>query len=737
MGTRRRRRARDPRNPRLGWETAEHTRLRFAVVQVMVLVLFASLLGRLWFLQVPATEHFQQVAAENRTRDLMVPAVRGQILDATGRPLVRNRTDLVVSVDYHALARQDDGGEAVLRALAEVLEQPYEQLRLRTRLCGPEVGQPCWQGSPYQPIPLDTDADPRRALQILERPEDFPGVIAQQQAVREYTGGERAVQALGYLSPATAEELESREGLRDQFSGLDLVGRDGVEAVYDEWLRGVSGVRTLAVDARGNVTGTVSEQPSQAGAHLVTSIDAGVQDLLEDELATAIQTARNQNLPSESAAGVVMDVRTGRLVALASLPTYDPEVWDGGITTDTYQNLLSEEAGEPLISRATQGLVPPGSTFKVSTMAAAVQAGYPLRGSYGCPGSYQVGDRSFENYEGGAHGTIDLHRALVVSCNTIFYRFGHELWLRDGGLHPEEGQAQEPVAAMAHAFGFGSVTGVDLPSEAEGRVPDRSWKREYWEMNREATCARAENGYPDVAETDPARATLLQQMAQENCVDGYLVRAGDSANFAIGQGDVLVTPLQLAVAYAAIANGGTRYEPRVGRALISADGSQVREIEPIVAGELPVDDEVLAYMRDALADVPVEGTARGAFAGFPLDEIPVAGKTGTATITGSEDGTAWFASYAPADDPQFAVVIMVDHAGGGGSAAAPVARRIYEGIYGLGDTSQGGQPPSTEQQEGQEDRAEIPTSPLLPGGRPPEELPAIRPDGSIARVGER
>ncbi|MFD0772742.1 penicillin-binding protein 2 [Streptomonospora algeriensis] len=673
-------------------------------VQLVVLVLFAALTGRMWYMQVPMAEHYQELALASHTQKLIVPALRGRIVDARGRPLVTNRTELTVTADYHALLDQDDDGAAVLRKVAELIDRPYEKLRSRVRLCGPETGRPCWQGSPYQPIPLAEDVAPKVALQVKERKDEFPGVSARQIAVREYPNGDLAAQLVGYLQPITQEEFEDREDLRAEFSGVDRVGRDGVEAVYDERLRGDSGERVLSVSSQGDVRGTLSRTPPKPGMHLATSIDTDVQQVTEDALRSAVQQARNAGKPVDSGAAVVLNVRTGHVVAMASLPNYDPEVWNGDIDAETYNRLLSEDAGEPLISRALQGQFPPGSTFKPTILAAAVKDGASLDGSYSCPGSIGLAGRSWDNFGGGGYGTVNLHKSIVVSCNTVYYQLGYEMW-RD---HRGDKENRDPVSKMAHAFGFGEPTGVDLPHESSGRIPDRQWKREYWLDTREHSCKMAEKGYPDVAEEDPAHARYLERLAREQCRSGDQWGAGDAINRAIGQGDVLVTPLQLARAYAAIANGGTVYEPRVGRALLSADGERVEEIEPVEAGELPLDDRTLNYIQKALTQVPKKGTASGAFGGFPQDKVSVAGKTGTASTQGRAD-SSWFASYAPADDPQFAVAAMIPRAGTGGSAAAPLVRKIYEGIYGFAGAE-----------------------PALPSGTPPTATPSVREDGSIA-----
>ncbi|MFD6953277.1 penicillin-binding protein 2 [Nocardiopsis sp. TSRI0078] len=694
-------------------------RAGIVIAQVLVVTLFAVLAARLWYLQVPMWDHYRELALANHHQQLIVPATRGQILDATGRPLVNNRAELVVSGDYHELTGMEDGGRKVLSDLSEVLDVPLEELQQRMRLCGPEVSRPCWPGSPYQPVTLAEDVEPSVALQIMESSGDFPGISAQAHAVREYPQGEHGSQMLGYLQPVTQEELEAREDLRTQFTGIDQVGRDGVEAVYDAQLRGTAGKRVLGVNNHGEVMEVISETSPEPGMHLITNIDLGVQKIAEEALAEGMANARPR-YKADAGAAIVLDVRTGGVVAMASLPTYDPAIWQGGIDQETFDEMLSAEAGEPLLSRAVQGTYPPGSTFKVSSLSAAAENGYSLRSTYACPGSVNLAGQTYQNYAGQGHGPISLHKAIVVSCNTVFYNFGYQMWKQDGGLYPE-GEPKEAMANMARGFGFGSPTGIDLPYETAGRIPDREWKRTFWQQTRENNCHRGEHGYPEVAKTDPSRAAYLKLLAYEQCVEGFQWRANEAVNFSIGQGDVLVTPLQLANAYAAIANGGTLYEPRIGRALVSADGTKVEEIEPVVRGRLPVSDETLEYLQKALTAVPKEGTARGAFAGFPQDKVSVAGKTGSADVRGRQV-SSWFASYAPADDPQFAIVVLVSQGGTGGMTSAPIARAIYDGIYGFE-----GQGPVT---AGGEDGSG-PAKPLLPGGKPPEELPAVRPDGSI------
>ena len=684
--------------------------LRLFVLRVVVLSMLVTLLGRLAYLQVWSGDDFVQAASENRVREVVTPAARGSVYDVTGAPLLRNRAAMVVTVDRTAVRREADDGAAVLERLGALLGRPGADLDRAITPCGGGVEQPCWSGSPYQPVPVaEFDAEDaaglQRVLAVEEHREQFPGVAVELTAVRDaaLADATSAAHVLGYLGPISSDEVgtRGREGVRPDA----LVGRAGVEAQYDSALRGRDGVERLVVDHVGGVTGRQSASPPVTGDSLVLSLHAGVQAVAESALQRAVERARNiparggggALLEADSGAVVVMEARTGRLVALASWPSYDPSVFVGGASPEQYADLVDESQGAPLLSRTVQGAYAPASTFKVvSTLAAAASGDYPLSGTYPCPGTYAPlgGKRNFEAAE---LGDMDLRKALVVSCDTIFYKIAYEQWLADGGNTPVA-QPRDPVLAMARDFGLGQPTGVDLPDERRGTLPDRQFLQERWDASSADWCAAA-----DDAALPPER----RRAERERCDDGFRLRGGDAANLAIGQGDLLVTPLQLASVYAAIANGGTLHSPRVGRALISPDGARVTDIAPAVRGTVPVDADTLAYVRDALAGVTTEGTAAGVFGGLPL---PVAGKTGTAEVAGKQD-TSWFASYAPADDPQLVVVGMVSQGGTGSTVAAPLVREVYEGIYGLA-----GQPAA------------------LPGGRLPEVLPVVGPDGVLARV---
>lgn len=714
---------------------SERSARRLVVVQVLVLSLMVTLLGRLWYLQVLAADNYRTAAAENATREIVTPAPRGMILDTRGRPLATNRTALVVSISRTAMLRQPDGGRKLVAKVAEVIGEPAEKVWEKTRLCGTEGAPPpprCFNGSPYQPIPLTDEASTQMALQIMERREDFPGVTAELTAVRHYPQplGANAAHVLGYLGPVSDAELAAREAERRAggprreavLQRTDLIGRAGLEKQYDDDLRGRPGVKVLAVDNRGGVSGVVSETEPVPGNYLVTTIDADVQAEAEKQLRAAIMRARTQGdinkgyatkLKADSGAIVVMDVHTGAIVAMASYPTYDPNIWVGGISAKDYKAISSRKNNYPNQSRAFQGEFAPASTFKAVTLPAAVKAGYPVNASYDCPSSYSIGGAPKRNYESQAYGVISMLRAIQVSCDTVFYKFAYETWLRMGGLKAKKG-AKDPFTEMAKGFGLGRPTGLDLPGEADGRIADRAWKRAYWKATRDFYCAKAKTGYPEVARTDPRRAAYLLQLSKENCVDGWAYRGGDAANFAIGQGDTTTTPLQMARVYAAVANGGTLVTPHVGRAVMTPEGELVRRIAPEPAGKVPVGKATLSWLKRALRTVTEAGTGYGPFAraGFPLDKLPVASKTGTGEVYGKQT-TSWFASFAPATKPRYAVVMMVSQGGTGSGTSGPAVAELYKKLFGITGP-----------------RVDL-SAASPPGGRPPTGLPAVRPDGTV------
>ncbi len=698
------------------------SRLRLLVIQALVFSLFATLFVRLYYLQVVSGAEYHAQAANQSVREIVVQPQRGLIVDAQGRPLVANRMSWVVSIDRTLLGKlSETQQDKLVDRIGEAVDIRPHRIRQQLVTCGEagSVSGVCWNGSPYQPVPIASDVRERVALRILEQPEDHPAVIAEQQSVRAYPQpfGINAAHVLGYLSPITEDEYDQARADGDRsVNGASSVGRAGVEKQYDAWLRGMPGYRRVAVDSMGRVLGEENEIPGQPGDTLVTSIDAKVQGVVEEQLAETIATARatrdevtGRNYEADSGAVVVMEIDTGRVVAMASQPTYDPEVWVSGITKKQLARLYSEEAGTPLLGRATQGQFAPGSTWKPFMTAGAMTNGFGPDTRLDCSSGLQVGNRVFKNYESGAYGYIGFDRALEVSCNTFFYRVGYHFWQKFG-TDIADVKARDPLVEEAKEFGFGSETGIDIPGEASGRIADRRWKLDYWKQMKSYYCGIA--GKPQDAKT----SDFVYLFAKEFCIEGYAYRAGDAVNFAIGQGDTIVTPLQLARAYAAIGNGGTLYAPRIAKAIVSPDGTVLKRFAPKKVGRLDLPDSVLSYIDNALKGVSLRGTMNWRLLDFPLDQVQIRSKTGSAEVYGKQS-TSWVASYT--DD--YVVVMMVSQGGTGSGTSGPAIRAIYEALYGV-------------------DGMDVdPDRSAIPGIVAPDTLPAFERNGAIMppRLGGR
>ena len=698
--------------------SARSGRLRLVVIQALVFALFATLFARLYYLQVVGGEEYHAQAASQSVREIVVQPQRGLIVDDLGRPLVANRTSWVVSVDRTLLGKMTVHQQEVLVGrVAGVVGVPEAKVQKRLVTCGDAGSVPgtCWNGSPYQPVPVATDVKQAVALRILEQPEDYPGVLAEQQSVRAYPRpyGVNLAHVLGYLSPITEDELDRAVGSGDQsVNGASSVGRAGVEKEYDRWLRGMPGYKNVAVDSMGRVLGDDSEVAGQPGDTLVTSIDAKVQGVVERQLAETIRTARqtydevtHRNYRADSGAVVVLEAKTGRVVSMASQPTYDPGVWVGGISKKQLARLYSDDAGNPLLGRATQGQFAPGSTWKPIMTVGALNNGFSTDTRLDCSSGLQVGNRWFKNYESASYGSIGFDQALQLSCDTFFYRVGLHFWQKYGS-DPTNVDAKDPLVEEAKSFGFGDETGVDLPGEASGRIADRHWKLAYWKAMKGYYCKVDRQG--------SAKNDFLRVFAHEFCLEGSYYRAGDAVNYSIGQGDTMVTPLQLARAYAALSNGGTLYAPRVAKAIVSPDGTVLKRFKPVVAGKVDATPASLRYVDQALQGTPKVGTLAWKFGGFPLDRVHIRGKTGSAEVYGKQS-TSWVASY----DENYVVVMMVSQAGTGSGTSGPAVRRIWEALYGV-------------------DQMTVdPSKAAIPGTTPPRGLPTFMKDGTILPPAEQ
>ena len=686
----------------------QRSRLSLLVVQILIVSLLAALLGRLFYLQIAAGPKYRDAALSIQSRDVVAPANRGLIVDSSGVPLALNKVGLAITIDRIEIDKQPDKGVAVMQRLAKLLKLNYMDVYTNTRLCGElPVGKRagCWTGSRYQPIPITKQADPDIALQIVERPDQFPGVDAQPISIRSYPGlvNVNAAHVLGYVGPLTEDDLTKDTG--KQYFRSESIGKAGLEIQYDSYLRGIPGIRTLIVDRKEAITRESQNTKPIAGNHLVTSIDIRLQAAAEQALADAVQRGRANGYTSDSGAAVVMDIRTGRILALASYPTYDPNAFEKGLTVEQASDLFSEKKAVPALNRALQGLFAPASTFKSVSVVAAAAAGYDLNASYNCPSEVQVGTRAFQNFDSRNQGRMNLKKAIAVSCDTIWYQIAFDEWLRDGGLRPKS-SPNDYFFKAAQAFQITEKVGIDLPSESKSRLADRDYKKSWFEQNKEFYC-----NYKTRA-TKAQQTPFLIQLAAENCVDGDKVRAGDAVNFSIGQGDTVVTPLKLTQMYAAIGNGGTIWQTSIAKAIVKTDGTVIKAIDPKKLGTLTTAPSTLKFLQSALREVVVSGTGAGVFAGFPIE---VSGKTGTGQVFGRnpngtlKDDTSWFASFAPTKNPRFAVVMMVGQGGFGASTSGVGVRGIYEAIFGV------------------KGNKVVPGAAIYPNGKPPTALPKISP----------
>ncbi|MEY3325570.1 MAG: hypothetical protein RL694_457 [Actinomycetota bacterium] len=659
----------------------DRSALSLLVVQILVVSLMLALFGRLFYLQVADGPRYQQAALDIQSRDIVTPALRGLIVDNEGNLLATNKAGLMVTADRSVLDKLEDKGKSVLTRVSAVLKLNYEDVYLRTRLC-PELPKDqrngCWNGNRYQPIPVTKEASENQVLTILEQSDLFPGIDAQPVSIRYYPSlaGERASHVLGYVGPITEADLNNDKGI--SYYRNEFKGKAGLESVYDRFLRGTAGVKTVIVDRKEAVTQESRNTPSIPGNHLIVHINAKLQAVVEQELKSSVLRAKASGRRADAGAAIVLDVKTGGVLAMASYPDYDLNIWENGITVKQATELYSAQSGVPALSRAIQGGFAPASTFKVISLSAAVDAGYSLKSRYNCPAEVQIGTRAFKNFDSKAAGLIDMTKAMAISCDSIWYQIAYDEWVRDGGLKPKTSPNDYFFKAAA-GFGVGKRTGIDLPSEISGRLPNREWKLSWYEQNKDFYC-----NYEKRAKKSQL-TTYLIEIAKENCLDGDKVRAGDMVNFSIGQGDTLMTPLQMAVMYAAIAGDGRLVVPQVAKAIVQPNGKLVKSFSPKYSGELPINKSTLKFLRNSLRAVVTSGTATGAFAGLGVE---VSGKTGTGQVFGrnldgsAKDDTSWFASYAPSKDPQYAVVMMVSQGGFGASTSGVGVRRIYEHIYG-------------------------------------------------------
>jgi penicillin-binding protein 2 len=637
----------------------EVSRTRLTVIGVIIMFLFSALFARLWFLQVASNDNYAAAATSNRVRVLYEPALRGRILDRNDKPIVDNQPVDVITFDRH---NGLTGGERtlVVARLGQLLGVTPEEVEKR-------IDDP--RASRYTPARIATGIPPEVRTFLEEREAEFPGVNVVRTAVRGYPDGPLAANLIGYVSEINADELEIHE--KDGYRRGDLIGKDGVEQTFESVLRGTPRKLKVEVDSRGRVVRTIEERPGVPGKDVKLTVDIDVQRLAEQSLAQGMEGARGVGGHRAGAGAVVaLDPNDGSVVAMATNPTYDPRWFATGIDSGELELLNKPESNHPLVNRAVQGLYAPGSTFKPFTAIAGLQTGQldPTAG-FSDQGCLTIGNQERCNAKRTPHGIVNLPAALTVSSDTYFYDVGRDMWqhynlgnkAKSGGQAAAEEELAKGNAIQntARAYGFDRPSGVGLRNEAGGRVPDQPWKERF-----------------NQNEPDP-------QVKREQS----LWLPGDNVSLAVGQGDLLVTPLQLATGYAAVANGGTLFTPRLASAVVEPgsglDEPQrvIRDLPPQPVRSTGLAPEHRRVIMEGLVGATTSsgGTARAAFQG--LSGPSVAGKTGTAERTGKQD-TSLFVGISPAEQPQYVVTAVIEEGGYGASVAAPVVARIIEGING-------------------------------------------------------
>jgi len=653
--------------------TEANSRFRLGIIGIVVLALFSGLFARLWFLQLGSSKSYAAQTEANRVRVITEPAVRGRILDANGRPIVESK--LVDSIQVRR-GLTDPERKGMVPRLAKVLG--VTQKYINTRLDSVRY-------SPYQPVPIKDNVPYNKLVYIKERPEQFPRVDVVRRSIRTYPYEREAkvlyglpsvgAHLLGYVAALGKNELALHKG--EGYGPDDVIGKVGVEQTFESALRGAPRVRKLEVNSRGQLVQVLQDKKAEAGDDVQLTINLDVQRVAEESLQQGIGNARRlrdrsvktgfKTFGARGGAAVVLDATDGSVVALASAPTFDITKFTDGIPIDEFKQLNDPKNNYPLLDRAIQGQYAPGSTFKLFTAIAALQTHTVTPDEV----IYDQGEliykpdpndkatwETFKNAGKERHGNVTLETAIQVSSDVYFYTMGFRFWRAYNKGDKAKGYRLQKVA---REFGFGKKTGLPLSDEQFGRVPDGKWKARF---NKNSA--------------NPADRQWLP---------------GDSAHFAVGQGDLVATPVQLADAYAAFINGGTLWSPRLAKALLTPGGRRIlRDLPAQKVRQIKIDPAIHDVILNGLKKVVVGiGTAAPAFEGW--SGLPIAGKTGTAEVAGKQDTSVFVglvnpdlpATDADLTDPkthQYVVVVIVEEGGNGGSVSAPIARRIMAAISG-------------------------------------------------------
>jgi penicillin-binding protein 2 len=614
--------------------------LRIAILGVLAITIFCALFFRLWALQVISGEHYLEDARNNQIRSFRLQAPRGSIVDRDGNLLVSNTPGTLVQIwpaaleDVPAASRN-----AMLRRLSRLLGVRFDRMKKK-------VSEQA-ERDPLTPVAVKTGVDDVKIAYLMEHQNEFPGLQVSETHLRSYERGTLAAQILGYVGEISEQQLGGRAD--EGYAPGDRIGQTGIEAIYDGYLRGAPGLGRVYVDALGRVTsGREFSQLPESGDNIRLTIDAELQDTAERAIEYGIRLAHDDGeWAAQGGALVAMDVRTGEILALASNPTFDPSVYVGTVEEKDLERLADPRANHPTLNRAISGIYPPGSTFKPFTALAALQE--RLLGPdevIQCTGKEVIDGQTFANWDPYKNEPMTLTTALANSCDTYFYDVALRFYER----------RDSPLQRWSRRMGFGGKTGVDLGPEERGLVPTPEWRRRTFD-------------------------TELDR----------IWTSGDSVQLSIGQGDLLVTPLQMTRAYAMIANGGKLVEPHIVKSVEEPrnEGEApvvLRPYAPKPPTEIGLDPTALRLVQEGLYDATHAnyGTSQSVFGAFP---VPIAGKTGTAEkfirlpgFQGLRD-QSWWCGYGPYQRPELAVCALIENGGHGGTAAAPAALKVFEKYF--------------------------------------------------------
>ena len=642
--------------------------VRVAVIGAVAFALFAIVFFRLWYLQVLSGDKYLAEANTNRFRQLKIPAPRGEIVDRNGTVIVRNKRAIVVQLDPSKLPQEErdiaakwgqDIGKRAARpkgrrgAPVRIPGIPTEQLRTRYERLSNVIDTSAESIHrqvirslaivPYTSVRVKTDVARSVLTYILERSDQFPGVKVERTYLREYPRQTLAAQILGNVGEISPDELK-----QSRFRGVDqgtTIGKDGLERSYDRYLRGQDGIQRVQVDAMG--------RPIENDRLRDTDPVAGQRVRLSLDLPLTQVGQRALGATGQPGTVVALDPSNGEVVAMASSPSFDPTVFTKPITQKTFDAQFGEGAGSPLVNRAISGLYPTGSTFKPITALAGLQSkAVSASESIDDPGCIKIGDREFCNAGDFPNGSVDMRKALQVSSDVYFYRLGQRMFPLDGQV----------LQTWARRLGFGRPTGIDLRGEQEGLIPDREWRERLNE--RERKCRPTNGGRPCYA------------------LDYSAFNLGDNVNLSVGQGFLQANPLQLAVAYAAIANGGKIVRPHLGLEIEDDQGRLLQRIKRAPSRRVnfdPANQQVIMEGLRAAAQEP-GGTSTDVFAGWDHGRHPVYGKTGTAERQPKAD-QSWYIAYVPDKERPIVIVATVEEGGFGAATAAPIVCRMLLQYY--------------------------------------------------------